>query len=175
MVICALIVTVAPVAAETVVLAFGDSLTQGYGLPAEQGFVAQMQRWLTARGEAARLINGGVSGDTTAGGAARANLGAILAEITGRGLPVLLVGLPAPGNFGAEYKAGFEALYPALATEYGALFYPDFMAALTAQGQDSPPLRDLMQADGVHPNAAGVARIVEAMGPQVVELIEAAR
>ena len=206
MAICALIVTVAPVAAETVVLAFGDSLTQGYGLPAEQGFVAQMQRWLTARGEAARLINGGVSGDTTAGGAARiawslgdevdavivelggndmlrglapeearANLGAILAEITGRGLPVLLVGLPAPGNFGAEYKAGFEALYPALATEYGALFYPDFMAALTAQGQDSPPLRNLMQADGVHPNAAGVARIVEAMGPQVVELIEAAR
>lgn len=56
---------------EVVIAALGDSLTQGYGLPAEQGFVPQLQSWLDAQGADARLINAGVSGDTTAGGLAR--------------------------------------------------------------------------------------------------------
>lgn len=60
------------VAAEPVrVLAFGDSLTQGFGLPEAEGFVPQLQAWLTAQGAEAQVINGGVSGDTSAGGAAR--------------------------------------------------------------------------------------------------------
>jgi acyl-CoA thioesterase-1 len=53
------------------IVALGDSLTQGYGLVPEQGFVAQLQGWLVAQGVEADLINAGVSGDTTAGGAAR--------------------------------------------------------------------------------------------------------
>lgn len=204
--VIAQLVTGASAADRTVVLAFGDSLTQGYGLSAEQGFVAQMQAWLQAQGVDIRLINGGVSGDTTAGGAARiawslsgevdavivelggndmlqgldpqqarANLAAILKEISARGLPVLLVGLPAPGNFGAEFQAGYRALYPALAGQYGALYYPDFLAGLGANQDRETALRQLMQSDGIHPNAAGVARIVEAMGPSVLELVEAAR
>ncbi|MBD3665868.1 arylesterase [Sulfitobacter sp. TSTF-M16] len=56
---------------QSVIVALGDSLTQGYGLPAEQGFVPQMQGWLDAQGADVRLINAGVSGDTTAGGLAR--------------------------------------------------------------------------------------------------------
>ncbi len=56
---------------EIVIAAFGDSLTQGYGLPAAQGFVPQLQTWLDAKGADVRLINAGVSGDTTAGGLAR--------------------------------------------------------------------------------------------------------
>ncbi len=60
MAVSALIVTAASIQAETVVLALGDSLTQGYGLPAEQGFVPQMERWLRAQGEEVRLINAGV-------------------------------------------------------------------------------------------------------------------
>ncbi|MGY9011744.1 MAG: arylesterase, partial [Rhodobacterales bacterium] len=53
------------------ILALGDSLTQGYGLPAKDGFVPQMQAWLRDQGEDVVLINGGVSGDTTTGGFAR--------------------------------------------------------------------------------------------------------
>jgi hypothetical protein len=56
---------------EVVIAALGDSLTQGYGLPAEQGFVPQLEAWLQARGHDVRLINAGVSGDTTSGGLAR--------------------------------------------------------------------------------------------------------
>lgn len=54
-----------------VIVAFGDSLTHGYGLPSEQGFVPQLGKWLGAQGRTAKLVNAGVSGDTTAGGAAR--------------------------------------------------------------------------------------------------------
>ena len=53
------------------ILAFGDSLTQGYGLPADQGFVSQLQAWLLARGHDVHVVNGGVSGDTTRGGLSR--------------------------------------------------------------------------------------------------------
>lgn len=59
-------------AQEVVIAALGDSLTQGYGLPQDAGFVPQLQDWLDARGIDARVINAGVSGDTTAGGLARA-------------------------------------------------------------------------------------------------------
>lgn len=59
-------------AEEVVIAALGDSLTQGYGLVEAEGFVPQMQRWLAAEGADIRLINAGVSGDTTAGGLSRA-------------------------------------------------------------------------------------------------------
>ncbi|MEC9312225.1 MAG: GDSL-type esterase/lipase family protein [Pseudomonadota bacterium] len=58
-------------AEEVRILALGDSLTQGYGLPVEEGFVLQLQAWLQARGHDVVLVNGGVSGDTTRGGLAR--------------------------------------------------------------------------------------------------------
>lgn len=60
-----------PVAAEEVVLAFGDSLTAGYGLQAQAGLVPQLEGWLRADGQDVRLINGGNSGDTTAMALAR--------------------------------------------------------------------------------------------------------
>ena len=63
---------IAATAEQVVIAALGDSLTQGYGLPQQDGFVPQLERWLQAQGEDVRLINAGVSGDTTAGGAARA-------------------------------------------------------------------------------------------------------
>lgn len=58
-------------AEEVVIAALGDSLTQGYELPAEEGFVPQLQDWLDAEGVEAKILNAGVSGDTTAGGLAR--------------------------------------------------------------------------------------------------------
>jgi acyl-CoA thioesterase-1 len=192
----------APVAAEPVtVAALGDSLTHGYGLPPEQGFVPQLQEWLRARGHDATVINAGVSGDTTAGGlsrvgwtltpevdamivalggndvlrgidpaAARANLRGILQAGQAQGVALLLVGIAAPGNYGPDYKQDFEAIYPELAAEFGALLVPDFLAPLTA-GADPAALGQWFQPDRLHPNAEGVARIVEGIGPAVEELV----
>ncbi len=194
----------APAVAEPVtLLAFGDSLTQGFGLSPEDGFVAQMQAWLGDHGAAVTMMNAGVSGDTTAGGAARiawsltdevdavivalggndflrglppeavrANLDAILAEIGSRGLPVLLVGMQAPGNFGAEYKAAFDAIYPDLAEAHGAALFPDFLQGLADLDDPALVVRDYLQGDAVHPNAAGVALIVARMGPEVLALVD---
>lgn len=138
------------------ILAFGDSLTRGYGLPEEQGFVPQLQAWLNENGgEHIEVVNAGLNGDTTAGGLARIewtltddidgvivalggndmlrgifptssheNLDSIVALLNQRGLPVMLVGLPAPANFGPEFKEEFDAMYPAVASKYGALLYP---------------------------------------------------
>lgn len=189
--------------AETVTIAaLGDSLTQGYGLVEEQGFVPQLQRWLDGQGADVRLINAGVSGDTTAGGAARvawtltpdvdamivalggndllrgidpgvsrANIEAILREATTQGVDVLLVGMQAPGNYGAEYKAQFDAIYPELAEVYDTLYLDSFFAGFGEAADNPAELRDVMQSDGIHPNADGVAQIVEGIGPKVLELI----
>jgi len=187
-------------AEEVTVLAFGDSLTQGYGLAEADGFVPQLQGWLDDQGAEATLINGGVSGDTTAGGASRVewsltpevdamivalggndllrgidpavsreNLDRILAAAETQEVPVLLVGMDAPGNYGAEYKAAFDGMYPELAEAYGTLYVESFFEGLGTT--DPAEARGLFQSDGIHPNAEGVARIVEAMGPKVLELI----
>jgi acyl-CoA thioesterase I len=193
-------------AAEPVTIAaLGDSLTQGYGLPPEDGFVPQLERWLKAQGADATIINAGVSGDTTAGGlsridwtltpevgalivnlggndllrgidpaASRANLDAILTKAEERGIPVLLVSLRAPGNYGAEYKADFDAMYPELAQNHGALLAENFFIPLIDQTTErlDPAL---MQTDGIHPSAEGVARVVENLGPLVLKLFERAQ
>ncbi|WP_223228409.1 arylesterase [Roseovarius litoreus] len=191
-----------PVMAEDVtVLAFGDSLTQGYGLPEAQGLVPQLDAWLAANGVQVDLINAGVSGDTTAGGAARvdwsltpevdamivtlggndllrgldpsdarSNLRAILETARSRDVEVLLVGMKAPGNYGAEYKTSFDSIYPDLAQEFGTLYFENFFAGL---GQDDPAqARRYFQPDGIHPNSEGVERIVEVLGPAVVDLVQ---
>ena len=185
------------------IVAFGDSLTQGYGLIEEEGFVPQMRGWLAAQGQDVSVINAGVSGDTTAGGLARvdwtltpevdgmilalggndvlrgldpavtrANIDGILQAAQAAGVPVLLVGMQAPGNYGADYKTAFEAIWPELAETYGALYFDSFFKGL-GDG-DLATARAYFQADGIHPNAEGVALIVEAMGPAVLELIDAA-
>lgn len=196
-----------PARAEPVnVLAFGDSLTAGYGLAAEDGFVPQLQAWLNDKGIEAVVINGGVSGDTTAGGLARidwaltpdvdamilalggndllrglppeqarANLDAILARADARGIPVLIVPVEAPANYGPDYKARFDAIWQDLATAHGVLLGPPFLAPITRIEDRARALADYMQADGIHPNAQGVALIVREIGPHVARLIERAR
>jgi acyl-CoA thioesterase-1 len=190
-------------AAETLTLAaLGDSLTQGYGLPAEEGFVPVLEGWLRGRGHDVIVVNAGVSGDTTAGGAARidwtladgpdalivalggndllrgippassrANLAAILAAAGAAEVPVLLAGLPAPGNYGPDFKRDFEAMYGELAAEWGALHYPDFLGPIGEKAAQGLSLADLMQDDRIHPNAEGVRQIVAAIGPLVEELL----
>ncbi len=184
------------------IVALGDSLVHGYGLPPEDGFVPELGRWLAAEGAEAEVINAGVSGDTTAGGlarfewsvggveggadalivvlggndllrgidpaATRANLAGIMEKAEAAELPVLLSGMEAPGNYGADYKAAFDAIYPELAAEHGALLDPFFL-----EGVSEDPA--YWQEDGLHPNAAGVDRIVARIGPKVLELVDRAR
>ncbi len=190
-----------PVLAEPVVIAaLGDSLTQGFGLVEQEGFVPQLQNWLDGQGADARLINAGVSGDTTAGGlsrvawtlsddvdaiivalggndllrgiapeTARANLDGILQAAEAADVKVLLVGMQAPGNYGPEYKASFDAIYPDLSAQYGTVFLESFFTGLPSQ--DPAELSAYLQPDGIHPNAAGVEKIVQGFGPKVLELI----
>ena len=186
----------ATAAAEPVrILALGDSLTAGFGLKPAEGFTAQLQRALRERGVAAEIINGGVSGDTTAGGLARlewalgdrpdrvilalgandglraldpavtrSNLAAILDRLREKRLPVLLAGIYAPPNLGREYAQRFDRIFPELAAEYGVLFYPFFLDGVATRPH-------LNQDDGLHPNAAGVAVLVERITPYVLQLL----
>ena len=104
----------------------------------------------------------------------RANLEGILKEVQARGLPVLLVAMAAPTNFGPEYKTAFDAMYADLATQYGALLAEDFFAGLRAAGADPgdpASLAAYMQPDGIHPNPEGVRLIVEGLGPKVEDLL----
>ena len=107
-------------------------------------------------------------------GSSKASLGGILKEAQARGLPVLLVAMKAPGNFGPEYKVAFDGMYADLAAQYGALLADDFFAGLRTAGADpSDPasLAAFMQADGIHPNPEGVRLIVDGLGPKVQELL----
>ena len=179
-------------------VAIGDSLTHGYGVEQEKGFVPQLQSWLRAEGADVEVINMGVSGDTTEGGRARldwaladgadavivelggndllrgidpsrsrANLDAMLVALKARGIPVLLAGLSAPLNYGDEFKKAFDGMYVTVAEAHGAILYPDFIAGL--EGAEG-----VMQDDGIHPNAKGVALIVADIGPMVLELLRRA-
>ena len=103
----------------------------------------------------------------------RANLDAILARLQAEGVPALLVGLPAPGNYGPEFQQAFDAMYPELAEEYGAMLYPNLLQPITDKRDAGMRYVDLMQADHIHPNAAGVALIVEGLGPEVARLLDA--
>lgn len=107
---------------------------------------------------------------------ARANLAGILDAALEAGLPVLLVGMESAGNFGPDYKAAFDGMYPDLAERYGALLYPSLLRPVAATEDGTGPLDPaLMQADGIHPNRAGVARIAAALGPSVAALAETIR
>lgn len=197
----AIFLLISPAYAETTVLALGDSLTAGFGLPSDQGFVPQLQAWLAAKGSDVKIVNAGVSGDTTAGGLSRtdwsltpeidavivnlggndmlrgidpaesrANLDAILAKVKARELPVLLVSLRAPGNYGEAFKTSFDEMYPDLAAKYGAVLADNFFfPVINQQTRLLDPA--YMQADGIHPNAKGVAKILDAVGPKVQELL----
>lgn len=194
-------------AAEPVTIAaLGDSLTQGYGLVQQDGFVPQLQAWLRDHGADAVVINAGVSGDTTAGGAARVDwtltpdvdamivalggndllrgidpavsrghLETILRAARNAGVEVLLVGMRAPGNYGPDYKAAFDAIYPELSAAYGTLYAESFFAGLGGDTAEAVQMRTFMQPDGIHPNAEGVKRIVAALGPEVLRLVDRAR
>ena len=173
----------------------GDSLTAGYGLAKTDGFQAQMLAALKARGEDVSFVDAAVSGDTSAGGRARldwalgdgadaalvelgandglrglpvkdlqANLTAILDTLAAKHIPVLLSGMLAPPNLGQEYGDAFKAVYDKLGHRPDVIFDPFYLEGVAA----NPALN---QADGIHPNPAGVKIIVARLLPDMEKLI----
>ena len=180
-------------------VAFGDSLTAGYGLPREQGFAARLEAALRAEGIAVTVTDAGVSGDTTEMGLARldwsvpAEAEAVIVEL---GANDCLRGLPP-----AEARRNLEEIVARLTVRgqkvlvagmyaprnlgagYTAAFDPIFADVAKAHGALLYPFflegvamrADRTLPDGLHPNAAGVDAIVAGILPSVRALIERAR
>jgi acyl-CoA thioesterase-1 len=176
-------------------LALGDSLTAGYLLPANAGFTAVLEKALRQAGHDVMIVNAGVSGDTAAGGLARLawalgdgadgvilelgandmmrgidpgvtrqSLEAIMDRLAANKIKVLLAGMLASPSLGEDYKRAFDRIYPDLAAKYKALLYPFFLKGIATDPSLTLP-------DGLHPNAAGVARIVAEILPSVENLL----
>ena len=98
----------------------------------------------------------------------RANMKAMMEELRRRKIPVLLTGMRAPPNYGPDYAAAFEPIWPDLARDYGASLYPFIL-----DGVNTDPAR--MQSDGVHPTASGVAHMADAIAPLAQNALSADR
>ena len=177
------------------ILMLGDSLTQGYGLPQDEGLVPQLQNWLIENESDILLVNAGVSGDTSAGGLSRiewslsdditgvvVNLGGndmlrgldplntkenienIAKIIKEKKLDLVIIGLEAPMNYGAEYKNMFDSIYPTVAKKYEALYVDNFFKPLLELTDYQYIPLEYMQPDGIHPNKEGVSLIVQYIG-----------
>lgn len=181
------------------VLAFGDSLTAGYGLPGDESLPVRLEKRLRANGHDVKVINAGVSGDTTRMGVdrveyslsggpvdvvflelgandmlvglsprdARANLSRLIETFQSKGAVVVLAGMVASNNWGQTYREEFDSIYPDLATKYGVTMVPFFMEGVWGDPK-------LLLADGLHPNPAGVAKIVEKIAPYVEKALATA-
>ncbi|MBL8565994.1 MAG: arylesterase [Hyphomicrobiaceae bacterium] len=95
---------------------------------------------------------------------AKSNLDQIMARLAARRLPVLLAGMRAPENWGADYRQQFDTIYPELAARHGAILYPFFLDGVALD-------QKLNLGDGLHPNQRGIAVIVERILPAVEQLI----
>ncbi|HJW08722.1 MAG TPA: arylesterase [Holophagaceae bacterium] len=189
-------VTQAPLQPKQTIVFLGDSLTAGLGLAAEQAYPALIQRRLDSEGRPARVVNAGVSGDTTAGGAARLDwiyrqridvlVVALGANDGLRGIPlasternlrsildrakreksrVLLVGMQLPENYGPVYRRQFQAIYPRLAKAYRVALLPFLLEGVALRPE-------LNQADGIHPNAKGAAKVSETVWKALAPVLE---
>jgi acyl-CoA thioesterase-1 len=176
-------------------LVLGDSLSAGYGLPQGDGLQPQLAAALAKAGDPVRIVDGAVSGDTTADGLARldwvlgapveaaivelgandglrgidpavmrANLIAILDKLRQHHIPVLLVGMYAPPNMGADYARAFRDVFAQLGQRPGVLFYPFMLEGIAEDPRYTLP-------DRMHPNSDGVRVIVAKILPLVQKLL----
>jgi acyl-CoA thioesterase-1 len=175
-----------------VVLVFGDSLSEGYGIRQSEAWPSLLQ---TRLGDRCRVVNASVSGETTAGGRTRfpaalrkhqpsavvlqlgandalrglpfgvaeKNLAAMIEEAQGAGAQVLLVGIGLPPNFGEQYTTDFRELFPRLAKRFHLPPPPVLLAGLEDR-------RDLFQPDQLHPTAAAQPRILDNVYPSIEPL-----
>jgi len=185
------------IAKPLIIIVLGDSISAGYGIEVEEGWVALLQKKLLASNRNYRISNASISGDTTAGGLARIDpilttdkpaivllqLGANdglrglspilmknnLAEIVHRaqkaGAKVILLGMKIPPNYGKRYVDMFYNVYPQLAKELDIPLVPFIL-------EDIALNKDLMQADGLHPNAKAQPILVEKIEPYLFPLLK---
>lgn len=181
------------------IVVLGDSLVAGYGLAPGAAFPERLEKLLVEAGIDAKIVNAGVSGDTSANGLARLdwsvpadtdavivelgandalrglspkitekNLSDIIQKLESRGIEVMLVGMKAPPNLGQDYVDKFDAIYPTLAQTYELAFYPFFLDGVAA-------VRELNQADGIHPTAEGIDLIATQFFPFAQTFIDNVR
>ena len=168
------------------IVALGDSLTAGFGLTENESYPYLLQQRLKADGYDYEVVNAGVSGDTSLGGLERAdwvlgqenveililelgandllrgmpvdrmkdNLSKIIQKAKAKKIKVLLCGMLAPPTMGADYQKKYIGAFPDLATEHDVEFVPFFLEGVALK-------RELNQADGIHPNAAGTKIMTE--------------
>lgn len=186
----------APVRADTI-LVIGDSLSAAYGMPVEQGWVTLLQRRLDAEHQPYTLVNASISGDTTASGRARLpqalrqhqpaiviielggndglrglsltamqnNLAAMIETATRQHARVLLIGVQLPPNYGPRYNSQFATVYATLAYQFGVPLLPSLVEGVGTR-------TDLMQNDGIHPNASAQPLIVNRVWEHLHPLLE---
>ena len=181
------------------ILAFGDSLFAGYGVGRESSYPTLLEDALREQGINARIVNAGISGETSGAGAkrlaftldaqeetpdlvllelggndmlrgidpaeVRRNFETMLGELQQRGIPVLLMGMRAPPNYGPEYQRDFDALYGDLAAQYDAQIIPFWLEAI----YQNPAL---FQDDRVHPTVEGIEALVADTSDEVVAALD---
>ena len=178
------------------IVVLGDSISAGYGIEVSEGWVALLQQKLDATGGDYVVHNASISGDTTAGGLARLDQAltykptVVIVELGAndglRGLPpveikrnlaeiiqraqqadakVLLLSMKIPPNYGKRYVDLFYAIYPQLATELRLPYVPFIM-------EDVALSKDMMQLDGLHPNAKGQPVIADKVWQQLLPLLK---
>ena len=189
-------------AAQITIVALGDSLTQGYGLPDWEGFVPVLEGWLQDKGVDAKINNAGVSGDTSAGGLERAEW-ALYGDIHGviiafggndmlRGFPPELVRNNIAQIIEIAQNNDVDVLLVGMSAplNYGQEYKDSFDAIYPSLAEEfgvkfypdfigaistdrsMAEIQEFMQDDGLHPTAEGVRMIVDEMGHSVMGLID---
>ena len=183
-----------------IILIVGDSLSAAYGIPVAQGWVSLLQERLDAGDYPYQIINASISGDTTANARARlpqalashapavvllelggndglrglsltamqANLADMISSLQAAGAQLLLIGVQLPPNYGPRYTERFQAIYRELAREYDIALLPSLVEGIGTEQQ-------LMQSDGIHPNATAQPLIRDHVWDALVPLLEPAR
>jgi acyl-CoA thioesterase-1 len=166
-----------------VIVCFGDSLTAGLGIGSTASYPADLQRLLDAAGYHYRVVNEGVSGDTTKDGLeridrvlahkpqivilefggndglrglpvsmAQQNIASMIERLQRGGVKVALAGISLPPQYGGDYIARFDAMYPTLAKQFHLPLLPFLL-------QDVYGVEGDIQPDGVHPTAQGAKQV----------------
>jgi acyl-CoA thioesterase-1 len=182
-----------------IILIVGDSLSAAYGIPVEQGWVSLLQQRLDTEDYPYRIVNASISGDTTANARARllqaldshqpavvllelggndglrglslaemkGNLAAMIASVRQAGARLLLIGVQLPPNYGPVYTQRFQAVYRELAREQEVTLLPSLVDGIGTE-------QNLMQRDGIHPNAIAQPLIRDRVWKELLPLLEPA-
>jgi len=179
------------------ILVYGDSLSAAYGIPQHQGWAAQLQKKLQDEHYPYEVVNASISGETTSGGVTRiatvlkqtkpkivilalgandglrglpiqemtANLDTIITQSKKSGAKLLLIGMRIPPNYGPQYTQSFSHSYQQLSHKHQAKLVPFMLDKVAARPE-------LIQQDGLHPNARGQAIILENIWPKLRLLLK---